>query len=71
MSADTFVNYFCRMTAEHWADIGLIIHEDPSTFATRSGRGPVRPNAHRPEHGGVGDPAYLRRLAARGERDES
>lgn len=29
------------------------------------------PNAHRPEHGGVGDPAYLRRLAARGERDES
>jgi hypothetical protein len=31
----------------------------------------VGPNAHRPEHGGVGDRAYLQRLAARGERDES
>lgn len=34
-------------------------------------RAPVGPNAHRPEHGGVGDRSYIDRLAARGERDES
>lgn len=83
-AADRFADAIVRMTAEHWADIGLIIHEDPSLFAAWSGERPGggtitttlgENRARRPvEHGiaNIDDGLrYFRHLAARGERDES